>query len=77
MKFPWEQVKTPFLSGCSHRKKGRGKLREEVVAVACTWDVASGLGLRGGVKVKALSSIASSISGSGSMWFVDRWGIKV
>jgi len=45
--------------------------------VACTWDVASGLGLRGGVKVKALSSIASGISGSGSMWFVDRWGIKV
>jgi len=69
-KFHREQVRTPFPSGCSHRKKGRGTIRAGVVAVACTWDVAPGLGLRGGVEVKALSSIASGISGSGSRLFV-------
>jgi len=40
------QVTTPFPSGCSHGKKERGTIREEVVAVACTWDVAPGLGLK-------------------------------
>ena len=77
MKSFWEQVATPFPSSCMHWKKGRGTIRAKVVAVACTWDVAPGLELRGGVKGKGLSSIASGISGPGSCVFGDRWGIKV
>jgi len=68
------QVKTPFPSGCSHWKKRRGTR-----GGGCGGGVHVGCGARvrfkrGGVKVKALASIASVISGSGSKLdlFIER-----